>query len=283
MWQLLILLSVLLGSFATVLQRIILKSEKSDPVAVSLFFLLVIGTMMGVLGIILKQQFLPANIVDLLPNLLLMALLYGLGNLFVFHALKHIDASIFTVLYSGRALITVVASTLFLQESLNVNQWYGALLVFGAILLVTRHAGKTSVSKGQIYAIFAAVAYGLETTNDRILLQYFDLYPYLSLAFLAPGLVTAVAYPRSVGALYSLVASKTLYRMMFLCCAYGGAAIFFFLALQLSGNSSQVAAINVTGVIVTALLAIIILKETQNTWKKLTAAILACIGLVLLR
>lgn len=56
----------------------------------------------------------------------------------------------------------------------------------------------------------------------------------------------------------------------------------FFVALQKAPNSSQVAAINLTSVIVIVLLSIIFLKEHTDWLKKIVGAVLSFIGLLLL-
>lgn len=74
---------------------------------------------------------------------------------------------------------------------------------------------------------------------------------------------------------------KIIWKLLLLCVIYAAGSLMFFVALQKAPNSSQVATINLTSVVVIVLLAIIFLKERAEWPKKVIGAVLSFIGLLL--
>lgn len=177
-WQLLILISITLYSVSVLLQRIILKEHESQPVAYSIFFQLITGIIIGLVGFLFADMSLPGNLAKLLPNLILMTFLYGFANFFIFKSLKQTEASKFTIVFATRAFFTVLASSLLLRESLTQIQFFGAILIFSGVILINLKSSRFSLDKGSLLALLAAITFGTANTNDRYLLGFFNVYPF---------------------------------------------------------------------------------------------------------
>ncbi len=281
-WQVLIGISVLLYSISVLLQRTILRENESEPIAFSIFFQLLIGFLIALMGIAFGNMRFPSNLSPLFFNLLLMAILYGFANVLIFKSLKQVEASKFTILFSTRAIFTVAASSLLLNEALSSKQLFGALLIFFGIIIVNIKSQKFSIGKGEILALLAALAFGTANTNDRFLLLHLDKYFFTSLAFIVPALLIALVYPKEPKHIKLFLSKKVFPKILILCVFYSLSAITFFAALQTSSNSSQVASINLTSVVVIVVLSVIFLKERAGFAKKLLAAVLSFIGLLFL-
>jgi uncharacterized membrane protein len=280
-WQLLVIISILFFSFSTILQKILLRNDKTDPMAFSIFFQLFVGIIIGMFGFVTLGLSFP-NVIPLFFNLIIMIIVYALGNIFLFKALQKIDVSEFTVIFSGRTVCTIIASSLLLKEGLNFHQYIGMILILISIIFVTVRTFSFGFSKQEFYALASAVCFGLATTNDRFLLGHFQLYTYVAMAFIIPALCTIPIYPSSISHMSIFLKSKFLIRMFVLCFLYAISAICFFSALQIGNNSSQIASINQVTVIFTVLLSIFILKERENIFKKMIGAVLSFIGIILL-
>lgn len=276
-----ILLSLVLASITTILQKILLRQEKNDPVAFSIFFQIIIGIIFGIAVVFLGQNPL-LNLNKHIFNVILAVILYGFGNVFVFKALKNIEASKFTVIFSSRALFTTLASTLLLEEGLTPKQLIGAGFIISGIIIATLKSLKYKFQKSDLIGVAAGLFFGLANTNDRFLLQSINLYPYLLIVFLLPGVFIMTIYPKTLSKMRVFLEKRLFAKIMILCLIYSASAVTFFAALQMATNSSQVVNINLAGIIVTVILSIIILKERTNIIKKIVGAILAFIGLVLI-
>lgn len=280
-WQVLILLSVLFNAVAVVLQRVVLREQNSDPVAYSIVFQLISGSIIGAFGWVTGNLQFPPDIAKILLFMGLMIVLYGFGNVFIFQALKAIEASKFTILFATRTLFTILASTLFLNESLNTTQWIGALLILFSVILVTVENTKITFGKWEFFTLLAAAAFGFEVTNDRYILTMFPLYTFVSLAFVLPALMMWMVNVGRTQKIFELFHKTNLIRICSMAVVYAVSAILFFSSLQIAPNSSQVITINLTSVVVTVLLAVVFLGERKNLFRKLLGATLCFIGLLL--
>jgi transporter family protein len=279
-WQIFILISLIFGSISTLLQKILLRDNDIDPIGFSIFFQVLIGIIFIVIALILGQNlFLNWN--KQIFNIALAVVLYGFGNVFVFKALKNTEASKFTVLFSSRALFTTLASTLLLSEGLTTKQLVGAVLIILGIIVATLKSFKYKFQRVDLLGVAAGLFFGLANTNDRFLLHSLNLYPYLFMVFMLPGIFVLGVYPKTFSKMNVFLKGKIFIKILFLCSIYAISAVTFFAALQKAPNSSQVVNVNLVGVILTVILSIIFLKEKQNTLKKLVGALLAFIGLVL--
>ena len=70
-WQILILISVVLYSISVLLQRVLLKENDSRPVAYAMFFQFLTGIVLGIVGFLFADMYLPSNFSDLFWNLIL--------------------------------------------------------------------------------------------------------------------------------------------------------------------------------------------------------------------
>lgn len=280
-WQIFIAISVIFYSAATIVQRSLLSESNSKPIAYSLVFEVMVSVMLGLAGLLQGKLMWPDFSV-IGWNFLIMTLLYAAGNVFMFSALKSVEVSKFTILFSVRGFITVLASTLFLQESLNSGQMLGALAIFLAIVLVNFKANQFKLSKFDLMALMAGVSFGLANTNDRILLSHMEVYTFTTIGFLTPALLIAAIYPKEVPHVRLFLQPKLLKKMLIFASLYALSAVTFFIALQTTNNSSQVATINLTSVILIVLLGIVFLKEKTDLAKKLVAAGLSFLGLWLI-
>ena len=277
-----ILVSVILYSISVLLQRVILKENESQPIAYSMFFQLLVGIVIGITGSLFADMSLPSNLTPLFWNLLLMTFLYAFANVFIFKSLKLTEASKFTIVFATRAFFTVFASSLLLKEFLTGSQFLGALLIFSGVVLINLKSSKFSLDKGSLFALLGALAFGLANTNDRYLLKSFNIYPYITLAFIAPFFLMTVIYPKELKHLKLFLGKTVLKKVLLLSVIYAFSAISFFAALQISNNSSRVASANLTSVIITVILSALFLKERESLSKKIAGAVLSFIGLLLL-
>jgi len=281
-WQILITIYIILYSVSVVLQRLILKGNESKPAAYTIFFSFLTGILVGIIGFFSSDMSFPQNIGSLMGNLILMTLLYGFANLLIFKSLKETEASKFTILFATRAFFTAAASSLVLKEFLSGEQWLGAFLIFSGVILVNLRSVKFQFSKGELFASVAAIAVGVANTNDRFLLGSFNVPLYITTAYISTGLLIAVLYPRELKNIKIFFNPKMFRNILVISLISVFSSITFFAALQLAKNSSQVASLSLTSVIVTVLISVIFLKERDNLVKLLIASVLSFVGLLML-
>lgn len=280
-WQLLIGISVIFSAISLIFQKNILRYKKINPIVFSIFFQFITGLILFIYGGINHKIVFPP-IQSLFINLIFMTVLYGFGNIFMFKALQLIDVSKFTIIFSNRIFFVVLASSILLGEGLIVSQFIGLLLIIFAVILIHFTNFRVQFHKGDLYAFLAAFLIGLALTNDRFLLKFFNIYTYTFINFMFPSLLCAGFYFSQLRDLKYLFKFKILIKTFILCVVVAIFVLCFFLALQVGNNSSQIASLSLTNIIIAVLLSIIILHEKENIIKKIIAAVLSLIGALLL-
>ena len=280
-WQILLAISVVTYSVSVILQKAILKNKKSDPVAYSIVFQIVTGLIIGIYALI--NGFKTPDLIPLIPNLIVMVLLYGIGNILIFKALKVADASSFTIMFSSRAIWMILGAVIFLKESFSGQQLLGTLLIILSVILVSWKSGGLRMGKGVVFSLLGALAFGLAFTNDAYILNNFDVPSYLTFSFLLPPLLIWAVYPKSTAKMKPLFERGTFIKLLILGVIYAVSSISIFLAYQVGKNASQIAPLNQVSTILTVLLSMIFLKETDNKVIKILGAIISFVGVVLVK
>ncbi len=287
-WIFLITASVLSGSVAALLQRVLVRGKTADTHAYSTLTQLLSAGVSLIAAIILGRTSFP-NLRSIIDNqvylfVLLSAILYTLNAIFCFRALKFIEVSKFSVLYTTRAVVTIIVASIFLGESLTSVQLLGSGLIIASILLLNTKSTKDLLKfgKGEVYALIAALAFGVATVSDKYIIEWFDFVPYLMLDFLLPALLLIMIKPRVVAEFKGLFSKKIFVPILIFSSLYTLAAITFFGAMSSSDNTSLVSSVGQVSTISTVVLGIIFLKERKELAKKVIAGVVSVFGLILL-
>ncbi len=281
-WLSLVLISTVSFSLTSILQRALLREEQSSPVAYAFVFQLFVSSLFVVYVLIYGFNIPP--LLPVLPHLILMSLLYALGNLSLFKSLKLSEASEVAVISSTKSIWTVLTAALFLGEVITMSRLFGTFLVVFGVIVVTWKKKVWNINKGYLYAILAAVFYGIAFTNDAYLVNYFDDVPsYMVLAFIFPSLMVLIFQPSLVKDLGSYKNKKSLVSLLAASIFYAISAVTIFLAYQTGGEASQIAPISQSSIVLTVVFAYILLKERSNLIKKFIGSLIVFLGVLILR
>lgn len=278
-WQLLVAISVITNSVSVLLQRVMLKDDKTDSMAFSIVFQIFTGLLILIYSLI--RGFSVPDLVPLIPNLILMTILYGAGNIFIFKALKTSEASQFTIIFATRTIWSITAAVLFLGEGFTVKQLLGTALILSSIVLVAWQ-DKLKLGKGTLLSLAAAASFGLAFANDALIVRNFDVPSYMAIAFIIPALAVWVIFPKSTVKMKPMLEKGFLKKLGILGVFYAVSALTIFYAYQIGRNAAQIAPLNQTSMILTVVLAIIFLKERSQLGRKLVGLFLSFIGILLL-
>ena len=132
-----------------------MKDGSADPYATALFFQFGGGVVFIIL-LLLSWQWGPIP-TSLWPNWILMGAGYGLGTLFIFKSLQLLDSGDATVLFSLRAVVSMVLAAIFLNERISALYIFGAALIVLGVYLVSAYGRKIRMNRGAVYAIISAL------------------------------------------------------------------------------------------------------------------------------
>ncbi|MFA6428162.1 MAG: DMT family transporter [Candidatus Buchananbacteria bacterium] len=280
-WFLLSIISVITLAVANLLQRVLMRDDKSDVFAYSITFQLTCGFLIAIFAWV--RGFVLPPIQELWPIFSLTMILYAAGTLLLFRALQIVEVSKVTILTSSRALWTIIIALIFFGESFNFLKIFGVLLILSSVALISFNQKAFCFNSGVVYALGAAFCYGIGFANDTFILRQADAISYAVLSFLLPGLLMLLVRPRVVRGLKSILVPTVLWKMILMGLFYATSTITIYLAYQTGGTASQLAPINQSVVIFTVLLAAIFLGERNQLGKKFIGAMLAVVGVLLLR
>lgn len=281
-WQILLIISIVTYAISIILQRVLLRDNKSDPIAYTIVFQFLSGILIGIYA--LFNGFHLPDFSHVYLNLIVMTVLYAAGNVLIFASLKKIEASEFTILFSTRSLWVMVGAVVFLHEAIVSQHLLGTILILLSVVLVSWKKKQFTLSRGGLYAVLAAGAFGLAFVNDAFIIgKTVDVPSYLFIAFTLPGIAVLAAFPRSVKKMKPLLETKTLIKLLILGVFYSVSAITIFLAYQVGQNAAQIGPLNLTSTILTVILSVVILKETDFLLRKLIGTIISFVGVLLLQ
>lgn len=178
-WQLLLFISVTTASISVLLQRSLLKEEKSDPFAYAIAF----GATVSVLTFLhaLFRGFSLSGLEQLIPNLVIMTLLYSFYNVIIFKAYKIIEASEATILFASRSIWTIVIAGIFLSEIITIEKILGTFIILSGVTAISWKKKRIRLNTGHLLALLAAMLFGTSFANDAYILSHgIDVPSYLT-------------------------------------------------------------------------------------------------------
>lgn len=281
-WQLLLTISILAGSAGTILQRFLQKDSPINP--------LVFIIWPCAIGAILLFSFAIFHGFDtrwyLLPkfNVLLSMLLYPAANYCYVQSMKRSEASQFSVLFTTRVFWSVLVSIIFLHESISGLILVGALFLFVSCIIAIWEESFSIKNKTAIFPLLSAMFLGLALANDGIILSHgFDVISYEAFAFVStPIILPLISKPARVASIRMLRDFKKMLGMSGLAISYGLSSVLLFYAFNKGQKFSVLASLNQTQTVVVVIAAAILLKERRYIMRRLVAAVISFIGVLLI-
>lgn len=280
-WFSFTILAVFAFAFYYVLSRVFLKQKKSDAISYAVLFNVVCAMLL--ISVSLSKGFVLPDIKHCWLNLALMGVLYTASQIFIFKASKTIEASELIILSSTRVLWTIGAAMLFLGESFGLSKIIGTALILFSVFFVSYKKKKILFKIGHTYAILAGLCLGLGFVNDAYILRQTDAFSYAAIVFIVPAFLTVLVFPSAITKIRKQLSIKLARNIVLLGGFYSVGITASYLAYQHGGTASQIVPIGQSAVIVTVILSAIFIGERQYLFKKLTAAILVSVGVLLLR
>lgn len=279
-WQIFLTISILCESFGRVVQRFMMKENTADPVSVAVWFQFVTGFLLLIFAIFHGFK-LPADLFSLIPNLLLVPILFGSMSILIFKALQLTEASVFTILFNSRVIITVLLAVIFLNNPFTLRQIMGTFLILASVFLVSFKKQSLQFKTGEIFSLLAGVFLAVGVINDSIILKKFDVATYSALGFIAPGFFIWIINPKSTNKILRLPKNKIFPKIGLMSLIYGVGYLSYNFAFFTGQNAAKIAAIFPITAVLTVLLSVLLLKERSNLLKKFIAVIISFVGVLL--
>ncbi len=280
-WFTLTILSVFIASIASIFQRVLMKDEKSNPYSYAIIFHLLLGFLNLVFGLLSNSTF--SLFSGNLPLFLLASALWAGCSIFLFKSLQFIEVSEKTIISSVKVLFTIAASVIFLHEVFDGKKVLGAVIVLISVLLVANLKNGFKLNKGVGYILISALFSGLAIVVDSTNVQHYDVIAYNTFQNFFTGFIILAFAPSALNQWRHFVQPSFIKKMLPLGIFSATQGILYLTALTYAGHTAQIGTIRQASTIVTVLLAVIFLRERSNLGRKLFAAILVTLGVILLK
>ncbi len=279
-WLALTLLGILVFSPKSLLYRVLMKDDESDPYAQSIVFFGLGGTFALFFSLFhggFQYQITFSQLLWFLP----LTVCATVGPVLLFKAYQRIEASEITILQSSQKLWAVLGAFLLLREPFSVNKTLGTLVIVIGIAITLWRRTKFQVNEGVALVLVATLFYaGMDLVSYYIVRDFdaisFIVYvcylPVVTLLLLRPQTLKKISYyfkPK-----YALSVS-----VLALCDTIG--TLCFFFAYQVGRNAAQIVPLAGLITINSVLLGIIFLKEYTNIPNKVIGALVTVVGAVL--
>lgn len=274
--------------YVLISKKILNDKEDHDPVAYASIAFLIVAVYATIFYAV--TSFTVTDFQHLLdPRIILLLaidfILYTIAPSFYYRVLKKLPASEVQILYTLLGMFALFIGAILGTELFHLNRLLGGIFILGAVVLVTQQDGKWKLGKYALMLIFSTVLYGAAAVADNFIItkSLFTIPFFQIIQFGIPGLMLLVVNPKSAKRVKSLVThGKTIKTM-------GVNSFFFFLnylfifkAYKSGGSASQVNMFFSIETVITVIFAAIFLKERNRLVLKITASLLATMGVILL-
>jgi len=279
-WQLFTLISVLGLSISVLLQRTLLHKHKTNPFAYAIVFQAIVGILLLVPAFI--HGFTLVGLENYLLSALIAVICFGVGHIFYAKTLQRVEASGFWVLFATQAVWTMALGIILLHESMTLVQVLGTILIFASVTVLAKNLRGILADRGILYGLLTGLLFGVAVYFWSFVGRYVDGMSWAAISFIGTSLVVLLVHPRAVKQLRPLLRLPVFSKLWLLGVFYGLGSLAMMFAYQL-GTFAIVSPLRQTSIIVTVLLAFAFLpKERSNVGKKLLAALVCTIGVVLI-
>ena len=192
-------------------------------------------------------------------------------------SLQYLEASVYSVLFNLRLVLSTILGILFLAEAIIPLQIVGGLLIFLAIFIIKQKGKKELTMKGMLWGIGAALSVSVLNAFEKTLINEVGYLDYAFPAMLGTAIVMwVILLSRKHKVSFQIFKSKKILSLMGFraISAYG-----FTLAFYTGAKISVANYLSGLSVILIVILGIVILKERDYLARKIIATGIAVLGL----
>lgn len=280
-WQILVGLSILLFSVNGLLHRVLMRDSKSDANAQAFMFTTIVG-ILGLIIVFFRGGFQSYISLAQLPYFLLIAGFTTIGSIYAFKGFKYIEASEYTILMTSSKFWSLIGAVVFLGESLNLRKLGAGLLIIIGVMIAEWRKSKFVINIGSLYVLLAAASYSAGEILSFYMLRNFDSTAFLVYNSFLSAIIILILNPTVFKKLMFYAKPKNLSNIVIVSINDTLASLFLYNAYQLGRNAIQIGPLMATQTIVTVVLALIFLRETDNIFQKITGALIAVVGTILM-
>jgi len=216
--------------------------------------------------------------------LLLLSNVFYVGqDLLKFKSYKYLDISVISILFQISKVFFIIYGLLFFKETLTFYEMIGiGLILFGSGMVSFRRS-KFEINKHSWLVIGSALAFATAMSIDVGISKQFNLPFYLLMIYFIPASAIFIGGRKNIKMIKRdfIGTERNWYYLIIAGITSAFGMLFYLLALR-QGQVSIVAPISSLTVLLNVFAGYIFLKERDNLGKRVLAAVIAIIGVILL-
>lgn len=214
--------------------------------------------------------------------LLISCIFYAVNDRLNTTARSGLDVSTFSILGQLSTVFLILFGLLIFKEPFVLTKMIGALLITFGNVLIFYKKGKFNFNKYVLLGIIANIAFSIAMFIDVNLSSSFNLPIYISLELLIPALLIILFEKIKLKNIKEEFKIGNKLAIMLTGLSWGILIIFLLLAYQ-NGKVTVITPICALTVITNVIVSYIFLNERDNLLKKIIAAILIIISVILIK
>jgi drug/metabolite transporter (DMT)-like permease len=278
-WQIFVAINLITASLIVPLQRVLLRHDKSDPIAFIIVSQLLTGLVL--VPFVLIHGFHAPSLRKYGIAIAAMFVLYSIGNALYATTLKKVEASVFSTLLSTSSAWVMVMGFVFLHEKPSVSHVAGAALVLLSTALLIKRKSRYRLDRTISMGLLMGVIFGVALSLWVYIGKHSDLLTWTMLSFVGTPIILLIVKPKPRHTLGHFFKDRMLLKMLVLAVVWATDNLASLAAYQRT-NVSVVAPLLQTSVILSVLVAVIFLKERNRLRWKIAASVVCFVGAVLL-
>lgn len=253
-------------------------SKKDGALIVGLEF--IAGIIILILSPLFKIQF-PTDI-KLYIFLGLAIIFYGISDRLNTTARRGLEVSTFTILKQVSTVFVITWGLIFFKEPFVLKKILGATLIIFSNIFIFYEKGKFKFNKYMIFELIACLSLSIANCIDIGISEQFNLPIYISLTLIIPAILIFLIEKIKISQIKEEFINGNKKAMLITSTTWGLMILCQIRAYQL-GTVTTVAPFVALMVIMNVISGYIFLKERDNLPKKVIAAILIMVGIMLIQ
>jgi drug/metabolite transporter (DMT)-like permease len=280
-WYILSLISLVLFSTSSVLQRRLLAKTNLNPVVYGFVFQVLVGIL--AIPIFFFRPGIISKSIQIWEFIAIAVIFYSIANLLLFLGVKILEISQVSIVGSTRSLWVLFGSAIVLGERITFQKAAGVFLIILALITIFWTGGNLKPTKGHLLILAGAFFSAAGYVTDGLILRSFSAAFYLVISSVATGIGTLALYPKSVKQVNHLLNKEVAIWVFVTSLLFSLAVYLLYYSYQAGGTISSIIPITQSAAVLTIIFGIIFLKETTRLPQKIFSAVISFIGVFLLK
>jgi len=254
-----------------------MKSSKNDAAAVVI--VQITAVLFALLISFLFPWKFPTNITVYLL-LFLASMFYAILDRLQGTVRKNLEVSVTVITNQISQVFLISYGVLFLGEKLGASKFIGISTIIVAIAVLTFRKGGFKFNKYILLNFMSRLAFSIAISIDVGISKQFNFPFYIAMTLLIPAIIISVAEKVELKSIKAELNAINKKHILTTGVAWVGLIFFMIKSFQL-GEFSVVSPISSLSVFLNSIVAYFFLKERENITRKVAAAILVTVGIIL--